>query len=886
MIKTFLSHFKQKKLLLALTLVIFGLSFANLKVWGGAIGDTTGRIGSVQINVTNIDKIAPVIAGFNTSPAARAADGVFLTIIATDAGGSNITGYSFDNGATRQSGNTKLYIINTGGTALVRDAAGNISSGAVFSVNNIDKTAPNYTSITHSPDGDTNQDVTVTINGANDTGAGLATEAYSFDGGATRQAENYKVYEDNQPSLTIKIRDAVGNITEEPYGFSNIDKDELLLDIAHYPAPAHSGAITVMITTNKTGGTAPAGWTQEDATTYSQVFNVDDGTAQTLTGTVQIENYVGTTNTIDYSLMIDKEVPTCDINYSTTGSTNGNVIAALINCNETVILSGGTQSSEQTIFTYTFTGNGSYIFEYSDLLGNTGSTQATVNWIDRESPYATSIIYTPNNTFTTGNVIVQITINKPILRPDGRSGASTGLNFTKSFEHNFSGYVILTDLIGNTGTVNIIISRTADDTDGDGVPDFIENQDNTDPDNPNSFKDTDGDEVPDYVETEVDNTDPNNNATDQTCQISCSPANSYKDSDGDGVPDYVEIKDGTDPSDPDDFRDDNNNGIPDYVERHAKPPQIIDEQKVIVGGGDVIVQIEISKPVDNIDGREKLDNTHFQKKYEENTPPEGDIVILQDFDGNEPVEEIIHVTEVHHPTIPPTDGGGGSVPEWVTGGGGGGGGNNLNKDNCPNDSDFSPSYYDGTCGIDISPDREHSAANIDNPLAKGIQYFMAYRWAKNLGITDKPTYADARMNYTITRADMAKMIVVFLETHTGYVMQMSNAPECSTFADLDGIDTSRQKYVAKACQMGLMGIKGTGYLQNFRPKDTISKAEVGTIISRILWKEKYYQSGSLYYQKHLNALLEAMIIEDVSRPTIPELRGNVMLMLMKVELFL
>jgi hypothetical protein len=70
-------------------------------------------------------------------------------------------------------------------------------------------------------------------------------------------------------------------------------------------------------------------------------------------------------------------------------------------------------------------------------------------------------------------------------------------------------------------------------------------------------KDSDGDGVPDYVE-EQEGTDLND-----PCD--------FKDTDEDGVPDYVEIRDGTDPADPSSFKDVNGDGIPDYVQEHPEP---------------------------------------------------------------------------------------------------------------------------------------------------------------------------------------------------------------------------------------------------------------------------------------------------------------------------
>ena len=73
---------------------------------------------------------------------------------------------------------------------------------------------------------------------------------------------------------------------------------------------------------------------------------------------------------------IDKVPPVCDVHYSTTGFTNANVIASLDNCTKTIVITTGTS-------VYTFTDNGVYTFQFSDLYGNTGSVVANVSWIDK-----------------------------------------------------------------------------------------------------------------------------------------------------------------------------------------------------------------------------------------------------------------------------------------------------------------------------------------------------------------------------------------------------------------------------------------------------------------------------------------------------------------------
>ena len=90
------------------------------------------------------------------------------------------------------------------------------------------------------------------------------------------------------------------------------------------------------------------------------------------------------------------------------------------------------------------------------------------------------------------------------------------------------------------------------DSDGDKVPDYVEKKDGTSLTNPSNYLDKDGDEVPNYIElkekTELD--DPGN----------------YLDTDGDLVPDYIESRDGTDVKNSKSFKDTDLDGVPDYVQ--------------------------------------------------------------------------------------------------------------------------------------------------------------------------------------------------------------------------------------------------------------------------------------------------------------------------------
>ena len=163
------------------------------------------------------------------------------------------------------------------------------------------------------------------------------------------------------------------------------------------------------------------------------------------------------------------------------------------------------------------------------VISGTPSTSVPVGSAYSFTP---SVVDTPPYTFSIVNKPAWATFNTT-------TGALTGTPAASDQGKTFSGIVIkVTDggsLSDSLPAFAIAVTAPVD-TDGDGVPDYIEAQDGTDPNDKRSYKDSDGDGVADYYEVNVDGTDPNNAA-------------SVKDTDGDGVPDYVEGLDGTDPND-------------------------------------------------------------------------------------------------------------------------------------------------------------------------------------------------------------------------------------------------------------------------------------------------------------------------------------------------
>ncbi len=88
-------------------------------------------------------------------------------------------------------------------------------------------------------------------------------------------------------------------------------------------------------------------------------------------------------NLFEDTTKIEDTTPTAGIYYSTTETTNGVVVARLVNQGTEVTITNNGGSD-----TYIFTENGEFTFEFIDAKGNKGTAVATVTWIDKDEPTA------------------------------------------------------------------------------------------------------------------------------------------------------------------------------------------------------------------------------------------------------------------------------------------------------------------------------------------------------------------------------------------------------------------------------------------------------------------------------------------------------------------
>jgi hypothetical protein len=154
----------------------------------------------------------------------------------------------------------------------------------------------------------------------------------------------------------------------------------------------------------------------------------------------------------------------------------------------------------------------------------------------------------------------------------------------------------------------------------------------------------------------------------------------------------------------------------------------------------------------------------------------------------------------------------------------------------------------------------------------------AYLYVCEKDFSTQRTIHDARLSDYLTRAEMAKIVVQYLLSETDKKADMLK--DCSAFsASIARYNDEMKNYMTLACQLGVMGVRPTGApLPDFMPDSDVTRAEFGTVFSRILRGSTYEGNDQAWYQRHLQALKDNNIITN-GDPMIKELRARVFLQL-------
>ena len=187
----------------------------------------------------------------------------------------------------------------------------------------------------------------------------------------------------------------------------------------------------------------------------------------------------------------------------------------------------------------------------------------------------------------------------------------------------------------------------------------------------------------------------------------------------------------------------------------------------------------------------------------------------------------------------------------------------------------------GTQGSDASP-----TSNGDPNLVEGgwtqsysPELQQAYEFAKQNWITTMPTIQQAKIDWKLTRIQMAKMLSQYA------INVLWQSPDISkwviNFNDVTNkMNKDYDDGVTLAYQLWIMWQNMPN--NNFRPNDEVTRAEFVTALSRLLYStaDGEYKSTAKYYTHHMEKLKSEWIVTDTN-PNMKEKRWYVMIMLMR-----
>ena len=213
------------------------------------------------------------------------------------------------------------------------------------------------------------------------------------------------------------------------------------------------------------------------------------------------------------------------------------------------------------------------------------------------------------------------------------------------------------------------------------------------------------------------------------------------------------------------------------------------------------------------------------------------------------------------------------------------------RDKCP-DGDYSWDFYDGKCWNPPKPEPDPTPNPLPSPVVEdkkcsiegsthSAEVNEAYIWACEKWIIESDTIQGARLWEFLNRAEMAKIVTIFEMSELD--AKPNREKDCSAFMNsIAWYNSVMVDYMITSCQLERMWIHTADYMpiSDFMPKKFVSRAEFWTILSRILWWNRYEaeKNTSRYYVHHLDKLKENEILTNIN-PSLVERRSYAILMI-------
>ena len=250
-----------------------------------------------------------------------------------------------------------------------------------------------------------------------------------------------KTYTENVRE-TITITSENDETVEQEILIENIDKTAPNIEVRYSTTELTTESVVVTLVSDEELQEL-SGW-ELSADKKSLTKEYSENTTET----VVVYDLVSNSTEVNISINnIAKGTFECEVNYSQTEPTNGDVTVTITADRELQELSGWELSADKKSLTKTYSENTKENLTIQDTEGNMTTVQINIDNIDRESPeLEISYSITEN---TNQNVVVTIKSNEPLKQPEGWSISSDKCTITKTYFQNASENIVVEDLAGN-----------------------------------------------------------------------------------------------------------------------------------------------------------------------------------------------------------------------------------------------------------------------------------------------------------------------------------------------------------------------------------------------------------------------------------------------------
>lgn len=427
----------------------------NIELQEVTVMDEAGNEKILNYEVTNIDRVAPMVENRVISNTELTDQNVIYKIIFNEPIKDNVVGWTLENKNTL----VREFTNNGSGSIIVEDLAGN-TSRVDFEVNNIDKLVLEA-NITYSEIELTNKDIRAIIT-AN-------KEVKEIDGWKYLENDKTKLYKDfaANTSEIVAVSDNLGHIALVNCEIGNIDKDAPVLEVNYVVDYLDNNKIMVVVSADEeleiTKELTDASWIL--SSTKMAIFkNAKVGDK----GTIEVKDLAGNSAKIDYEVVdVQNKTFASEVFISNSNYTNKDVTVTIktekpiksldgeIITDDMTEIRGWKISVDRQTLTkiYSEKAYKQYLI-LKDEEGNVSIPRFEITNVDKNMPEVSDddIVY---NKLSDNRIEVNIKVSKEVYTPNGWSNVENYRKFKKVFAKDEVEVVKLSDLYGNVGYITI-----------------------------------------------------------------------------------------------------------------------------------------------------------------------------------------------------------------------------------------------------------------------------------------------------------------------------------------------------------------------------------------------------------------------------------------------